>query len=93
MEIKRADRIAYRAYGDRSGGVLLNLDTSLYFGVNEVGALIWELVGSGSDFESVVDGLKGKLDDVPDHLADDVRGFLTMLEARGLVFVRRAPEG
>lgn len=88
MEIKRADRVAYRAYGDKTGGVLLNLDTSLYFGVNEVGALIWELVGSGNDFESVVAGLKGKLDNnVPDDLVEDVRGFLTMLEARGLVLV------
>ena len=94
MEIVRADRIAFRAYGDESGGVLLNLDTSLYFGVNQIGALIWELIGSGNDFQSIVTGLKDKLGDAPEHLAEDVRSFLTTLESRGLVSVSDpVPEG
>ena len=95
MKIMRADRVAFRAYGgDATGGVLLSLDTSLYFGVNQVGALIWELIGNGNDFDSIVSGLDGKLADPPEDLADDVRSFLSMLESRGLVSVSEsAPEG
>lgn len=83
--LRRADRVAYRAYGDGSGGVLLQLDTSLYFGVNQVGALVWELIGSGNDLDGVISGVSAKLDEAPKELTTDVIEFISALADRGLV--------
>ncbi|MGH8925090.1 MAG: PqqD family protein [Acidimicrobiia bacterium] len=83
--VHRVDRVAFRAYGDGSGGVLLNLETSLYFGVNAVGALVWELIGSGNEISRIVEEMQTKFEDPPTDLADDVDHFISELEGRNLV--------
>lgn len=85
MEVLRTKRVAYRAYADGSGGVLLNLNTSHYFSVNPIGAAIWELIGDGGEVEDIVDGLRAKLEEPPTALADDVKAFLNELANRKLV--------
>ena len=85
--VQRADRVAFRAYGDRSGGVLLDLETSLYFGVNSVGALIWELIGSGTDVTQIVHEMQAKFEDIPPTLSDDVEEFINELSQRQLVIL------
>ena len=89
--VRRGDRVAFRAYGDRSGGVLLDLETSLYFGVNAVGALIWELIGSGNEIDRLVHEIQSRIDDPPADLVDDVDQFLNELEKRRLVILDEAP--
>ncbi|HJQ94456.1 MAG TPA: PqqD family protein [Acidimicrobiia bacterium] len=89
--VRRGNRVAFRAYGDKSGGVLLDLDTSLYFGVNSVGALVWELIGSGNEIARIVDEMHSKIDDPPEDLADDVDQFLAELEERRLVILDDVP--
>lgn len=84
--VHKVDRVAFRAYADGSGGVLLDLESSLYFGVNAVGALVWELIGSGSDISRIVAEMQSKIEDPPSDLAADVDQFLTDLEERNLVF-------
>lgn len=89
--VRRGDRVAFRAYGDRSGGVLLDLETSLYFGVNAVGALVWELIGSGNEISRIVHEMHSQIDDPPKNLADDVDQFLAELEERRLVVLDDVP--
>ena len=89
--VRRGDRVAFRAYGDSSGGVLLDLETSLYFGVNAVGALVWELIGSGNEISRIVEEMHSKLGDPPRDLADDVDQFLAELEERRLVILDDVP--
>ncbi|HJU81650.1 MAG TPA: PqqD family protein [Acidimicrobiia bacterium] len=89
--VRRGDRVAFRAYGDSSGGVLLDLETSLYFGVNAVGALVWELIGSGNEIATIVDEMYAKIDDPPEDLAEDVDQFLSELEERRLVVLDDVP--
>lgn len=89
--VRRGERVAFRAYGDSSGGVLLDLETSLYFGVNAVGALVWELIGSGNEISRIVQEMHSKIDDPPRDLADDVDQFLADLEERRLVVLDDAP--
>jgi hypothetical protein len=88
--VHRADRVAFRAYADGSGGVLLDLETSLYFGVNAVGALVWELIGSGNEVSRIVEEMETKFDDPPADLADDVDDFIGELEQRRLVTLNEA---
>lgn len=89
--VRRGERIAFRAYGDSSGGVLLDLETSLYFGVNAVGALVWELIGSGKEISRIVKEIELTIDDPPRDLANDVDEFLAELEERRLVILDDAP--
>ena len=89
--VRRGDRVAFRAYGDSSGGVLLDLETSLYFGVNAVGALVWELIGSGNEISRIVEEMHSKIEDAPKDLADDVDQFLAELEERRLVTLDDVP--
>jgi hypothetical protein len=89
--VRRGERIAFRAYGDGSGGVLLDLDTSLYFGVNGVGALVWELIGSGNDVTSIINEMRGRFEQTPVDLSDDVLQFLNELEERHLIRIEASP--
>ena len=89
--VRREDRVAFRGYADSSGGVLLDLETSLYFGVNAVGALVWELIGSGKEISRIVDEMHSRIDDPPEDLADDVDQFLAELEERRLVILDDVP--
>jgi hypothetical protein len=88
--VQRADRVAFRAYADGSGGVLLDLETSLYFGVNAVGALVWELIGSGNEISRIVEEMESKFDDPQADLANDVDDFIGQLEQRHLVTLNTA---
>jgi hypothetical protein len=89
--IRRSPRATFRRLDDGTA-VVLHLDTAQYHGVNEVGAAIWELADDGVTFDALLDGLREKLDDVPDRLESDVEEFLRALAERGLVEIG-APSG
>jgi hypothetical protein len=68
----------------------LDLETSLYFGVNSIGALVWELIGSGNEVSRIVKEMQTKFDDPPTDIADDVDNFISELEQRHLVTLNEA---
>ena len=75
-------------YDDQSGGVVLHLTSGAYFGLNPVGAAVWDLIGEhGSTVGQLVQSLRDRLEDVPDDVEADVREFLEALVARDLVQV------
>jgi hypothetical protein len=67
--------------------VLLHLDTAAYHGLNPIGELIWGSVGSGTTFGRLVATVRGRLDDAPAALEEDVAAFLSDLVERDLVFI------
>jgi hypothetical protein len=77
--------LAYQELVEGSGGVFLHLETGQYHGVNEVGALVWSLVGDGTRFGDLVDAVREQVDDPPPDLSEDIAAFLTDLEARDLI--------
>ena len=83
--IRRNDRVVSRSLAGQSGAVLLNLDTSAYYGVNEVGELVWDLVSDGITFDDLLTRLQEQLEAVPPRLAEDITAFLAELSARNLV--------
>lgn len=87
-EIAPKERAVYRDLADGAGGVLLHLDTAAYHGVNEIGALIWEMLGDGTNFATLVERVRGELLEEPDTLEDDVAQFVEALRQRDLVEVR-----
>jgi hypothetical protein len=85
-QIRRADNAAYQKI-EQEGGVLLHLDTGAYHQVNDVGALIWELLATSPSRAELLAELRKRIDNPPDHLAEDVDEFLRALHQRNLVIV------
>lgn len=74
------------------GGVLLDLRTGAYFGVNETGAVVWDLLAGATSVDDIVAGLARRVDDdVPPAAGEAVRSFVDALADRGLVVVDPAP--
>ena len=68
------------------GGVLFSSETEVYFGVNTVGAIIWELLPKSSTVEHLCATLTERFHDVgPERIRHDVLSFISDLRANGLV--------
>ncbi len=69
------------------GGVLFSTDTEVYFGVNVIGARIWELLPPATGtFDELCAVLASQYSDVsPAQIRKDVRKFLDDLVENGLV--------
>jgi coenzyme PQQ synthesis protein D (PqqD) len=84
--IRRNQRVVSRDLAGQSGAVLLHLDTAAYHGVNEVGRIVWSLVGDSSiRFDDLITQLQPQLEEVPPSLADEISAFLLDLKARDLI--------
>lgn len=68
--------------------VLLDLASGKYFGLNEVGARVWEEVQEETPIDTVVERLLGEFDVEADTLRKDVAELITELEEKGLISVR-----
>ena len=68
------------------GGVLFSSETEVYFGVNPVGAIIWDLLPKAATLEELCATLSARFHDVgPDRIRHDVLSFIADLRANGLV--------
>ncbi len=65
--------------------VLLNFDTESYFGLDEVGARIWEVLAGSPSVEDGVQVLLAEFDVDAPRLRADVAALLTQLVDGGLV--------
>ena len=65
--------------------VLLNLESGLYFGVDDVGQRIWQLVGENRSLRDVVEAIVGEYDVSEDQAENDVLAFAETLVDRGLL--------
>ncbi len=73
--------------------VLLNLQTGLYFSLNETGARIWELLVETSDLAQVVKRMSEEFEADCENIDADVRSLVTRLcEARLVQVVGDLPE-
>ena len=83
--LRRNPRVEYRTLADE-GGVLLHLDTASYHGVNEVGALVWELL-EGVTLDQLIGLLHLQLEDLPPSFEDEIRTYVSELVERDLILV------
>jgi Coenzyme PQQ synthesis protein D (PqqD) len=82
--VRRSPRATFRRLDDGSA-VVLHLDTAQYHGVNEVGAVIWELTEPAPSFEALVAAVGERVEDPPADLEADVEEFVYALKERGLI--------
>jgi hypothetical protein len=69
--------------------VLLDLDSENYFGLDEVGTRIWQLIKETNELQSIFDTLLDEYDVSEERLQLDMTTLLTEIEALGLVVLER----
>jgi hypothetical protein len=69
--------------------VLLNLKSGTYFGLNDVGARTWELIGAQGELAGVLDTLAEEYAEQRDVLERDLLALVRELCANGLLEARR----
>jgi hypothetical protein len=70
--------------------VLLHLGRQRYFGLNQVGTRIWQLLEATGDPDAVIRGLEGEFAADRQRLEADAWALIRELEAEGLV--QREPD-
>jgi len=91
--VRRSPRAVHRRLSGEEGAVILHLDTAAYHGLNQVGSLIWELIGDeGTVMGQLVAQLRAQLAEAPADLEDHVLEFLEALAERDIVLVDQESE-
>ena len=67
--------------------VILNLESGVYFGLNEVGTRIWALIQQGRSLRNVLEALQQEYEVNPQILENDLLQLVEQLQARGLVIL------
>jgi Coenzyme PQQ synthesis protein D (PqqD) len=83
--LARNESVAFRRLAEGEGGVLLQLESGEYHGINEVGCLIWELLDGERTVQGLVAAVAEGVEEPPPDLHDQVITFLESLQERGLV--------
>ncbi len=78
-------RVVFCAVED--GAVLLSTDDEVYFGLNEVGARVWQMLPpTNTTLRQLCDGLAEEYPDAAsDEIMADVKELLQLLREQGLV--------
>jgi len=87
-KISRKPRVVYRDLAE--GGVLLDLESGDYHGLNSTGAAIWKLLEAETSFADLLRQFESEVDDSPPAVREDVTRFVDGLRQSGLVLVREA---
>jgi hypothetical protein len=72
------------------GAALLDLKSSTYFGLNEVGSEIWALIQKPKQLGEIRDALLARYDVEPARCLDDLIALVTQLAGAGLIRVTDA---
>ena len=79
-------RVLCRTIEDEA--VLLDLDSGQYYGLNTVGARIWELLGDGHSASSICEVVVQEFEVSEAEAAADVEAFLTALLGKGILLAK-----
>ena len=79
------DHVIVRQLGDES--VMLDMASGYYFGLDPVGARIWQLLSETSSLAEIVERLAQEYDVTPEQANSDLVRFVEELKAHGLLNV------
>ncbi len=68
--------------------VILSLQTGMYYGLDQVAALIWELLRAPTSVAAIRDAIVEQYDVEPEACERDVLTFLRQLAEQGLIEIR-----
>ena len=72
--------------------VILNLESGVYFGLNEAGARIWALIQQYGSLRKVLEAMQQEYEVAPQTLESDLLRLVEELQAKGLVCVSQRDE-
>jgi hypothetical protein len=81
--VSAAPDVLFRLVGEE--GVLLNLNTTLYLGLNAVGTRMWSVLGSAGSVQAAYDELLEEYDVEPARLRADLAEFIDQLLGQQLI--------
>jgi Coenzyme PQQ synthesis protein D (PqqD) len=67
--------------------IILNLNTGVYFGLNEVGSRMWTLIQQHASLARVFDAIQEEYEVTPEILEADLLNLVSNLQNKGLVSV------
>jgi len=70
--------------------VLLDLESENYFGLDEVGTRIWQLIKETNDLNAIYNTLLDEYEVSGDRLQQDLNVLLTEIEDLGLIILKDA---
>jgi hypothetical protein len=79
------EHVMVRQLGDES--IMLDMASGYYFGLDPVGARIWQLLSQTSSFAEIVERLAQEYDVTPEQAESDLVRFVEELKANGLLNV------
>lgn len=85
-QIKLSSQVLMQKVADEA--VLLDLGSQCYFGLDEVGTLIWEGLGENKTEDEIVGQIVQEFDVSKEVAARDVRDFLHKLEQDKLITLK-----
>jgi hypothetical protein len=71
--------------------VILNLDTGIYFGLDEIGTVMWKHIQDAARLRDVRDRVAAEYDVTPDAAAQDLLRLAEQFVSRGLAVREPAP--
>jgi Coenzyme PQQ synthesis protein D (PqqD) len=83
ITMRISDSVVFRELDGEA--VLLNLNTGIYFGLNDVGTRIWTLLSQNGVLSSVFEVLKKEYDVAPDQLEKDILELAQQMQEKGLI--------
>ncbi len=76
--------VIYRKLGEEI--VMLNLESGLYFGLNQTGSEIWEMYLDGREDEEIVEAMALRYEMSKEQIRLHIGMLLTELKENGLIF-------
>jgi hypothetical protein len=83
MKIKIPDDVMFRVLGDEA--VLLNLVTGTYFGLDDVGTRMWQILSEHESTDKVIETMLNEYDVEEGLLRSDLDKLINNLIENGLV--------
>ncbi|MHB2025042.1 MAG: PqqD family protein [Elusimicrobiota bacterium] len=80
---KHAERAAWRRV--EKEGVVLDLESSEYFSLNEIGVLVWENIGSGATIDKIAKTVEDEYDVTGDQARKDIDALVRELLKKKLI--------
>jgi hypothetical protein len=81
--VTSAPDVIFQAVGDEA--VLLNMKTTLYLGLNPVGARMWTTLTGANSIQSAFESLLAEFDVPEERLRQDLEEFLAKLNEYALI--------
>jgi len=83
MRVRPRDGVIAKMVGSEM--VLLDYDRGIYYGLNPIGARVWQLLAEGQEIEAIIDLLTEEYDATRETLENDLTALLRDLAAKELL--------